>query len=301
MARPLDTTIRLGGGRRAWIVERPASTLDADALAALTADLQAVAAACVPDGPLDYGVLDPLSGALERSVVTLIRDADGRPIAFNALALVETDVASVLHLGLVMIDPAARSGGLSWALYGLTCFLLFARNGFRPITVSSVSQVPAVIGMVAQTFSGVYPDPSRTGRPSLKQRLTARALVRDHAHVFGVDHHARLDEATFVLADSYRGGSDALKKSFAAAQPHREAVFNEWAERHLDYERGDDAVQIGQIDMAAARSFLLRQVPRSRLLSVGLVAGFAAVERLVLPLAHWFDTRRAFGSLRPRA
>ena len=300
MARPLDTNIRLGNGARARIVERPGTVLDDAALASLVADIQAVARACIPDGSLDYGVLDGTSDALDRAIVTLIHDANGRPIAFNALALVETDIAPVVHLGLVMIDPKVRSGGLSWALYGLTCFLLFARAGFRPIVVSSVSQVPAVIGMVARTFSDVFPDPSLRRRPSLRQRLTARALVCDHAHVFGVDDRARFDETTFVLADAYRGGSDALKKSFAEAQPHREAVFNDWAERHLDYARGDDVVQIGAIDMAAARNFLLRQVPRSRLASVGLIAGFAGIERLVLPLAHWLDTRRAFGSLRPR-
>ena len=300
MGRLLHKSIRLGEGRRATILERPARLLDGDALARFTTDLRTVAGAAVPGGDLDYGVLDPASGALDRSVVTLIHDRDGRPVAFNALALIDLSDERVLHLGLVMIDPRVRSGGLSWALYGLTCFLLFAREGFRPITVTSVSQVPAVIGMVARTFSDVFPDPSREGRAGLRQRLVARALVRDHAHVFGVDGRARLDEDRFVLEDAYHGGSDALKKRFEDAQGHREQVFNDWARRELDYDRGDDAVQVGRIDAGAARTFLLRQVPRSSALSVLLVAGFAALERFVLPLVHWFDVRRPFGVLRPR-
>ena len=40
-----------------------------------------------------------------------------------------------------MVDPDARSRGFSWVLYGLTCVLLFVRNGLRPLYVSNVTQV----------------------------------------------------------------------------------------------------------------------------------------------------------------
>jgi hypothetical protein len=69
--------------------------------------------------------------------VTLVTLPDGTPIAFNALVIMtlETvpDPTPVLHLGLMMVDPDQQSSGLSWVLYGLTCFLLFVRNQFRPI------------------------------------------------------------------------------------------------------------------------------------------------------------------------
>ena len=99
----------------------------------------------------------------------------------------------------------------------------------------------------------MHPNPAAPRRAALWHRLAARALLRDDRPVFGVDEHAPFDETRFVIEDSYRGGSDALKKTFNEAQPHREAVFNAWAEEELDYRRGDDVVQVGRIDMAAAR------------------------------------------------
>ena len=65
--------------------------------------------------------------------VRLCRDIggdDGRPVAFNALSIMECELrgkpVEVLHLGLVMVDPGYRSQGLSSVLYGLTSFLIFA-------------------------------------------------------------------------------------------------------------------------------------------------------------------------------
>ena len=101
--RLLRTTIRIGGGRRAFVVERPALALDPARLERLVADLWTVARRAVPGGALGYGVLDPASGALQRSVVTLIRDRAGRPLAFNALALIDLG-----HGGRARPRPASR-------------------------------------------------------------------------------------------------------------------------------------------------------------------------------------------------
>ena len=302
----LDLALPLGRDRRTRVVERPGLWMRGAELDRLRADLHAVAARTLA-APLDYGVFR--AGApLDDVIVTLVREG-GRPIAFNALAPLDVALAPhrrerVLHLGLVMVDPSARSAGLSWVLYGLTCFLVFARGGFRPLHVSSVTQVPAVIGMVAETFGGVYPDPRREGRPSLTQRILARRLVATHAPAFGVGPQARFDEGRFVIENAYTGGSQGLKKRFEDAAPHRDERFNAYARATLDYERGDDVVQLGRIDLATARDYLSRQVPRRRV--AGLVtsalatAGFALAGRAVLPAAHWFDIAHAHGPLRRR-
>lgn len=49
-------------------------------------------------------------------------------------------------------------------LYGLTCSLLFVRNRFRPLWVSNVTQVPAVVGMVSDMLSDVWPKPAADRR-----------------------------------------------------------------------------------------------------------------------------------------
>lgn len=118
------------------IVERPGLWMEA-----VRADLRAVASHILPAGDLTYGIFSGDSSVFNQTIITLIyRREDDCHVAFNALSLMECELGQgaeqVLHLGLVMVDPNERHKGFSWILYGLTCFLLFLRNQFRPVWVS---------------------------------------------------------------------------------------------------------------------------------------------------------------------
>ena len=191
------------------------------------------------------------------------------------------------------------SRGLSWILYGLTCFLLFLRNGLRPINVSNVTQVPAVVGLVAETFSNVYPSPTLTTNADFQKLLLARAIMTDHRHVFGVGTEAEFDESAFIISNAYTGGSDHLKKTFAQAPKHRIDDYNRFCENTLDYDRGDDVLQLGQIDLAAAASYIRKAVPKGSVLSVAGLGILVALQRVFLPALHWLDSDTDYGCLRP--
>ncbi|MBI1685581.1 hypothetical protein [Caulobacter hibisci] len=302
-ARYIDTTLPAGKGLRSRIVERPALALDADALAALIADVRAVARTTLGENELEYGVFSGDRETLSRTVLTVVYDTrTGQPVAFNALALLAVSLGGrridVLHLGLVMTSPQVRGGGLSAVLYGLTCVLLFVRRQCRPLWISSVTQVPAVVGMVAETFSEVSPGQAGT-RASFQHRLLARQILRDWRHAFGVGLEAGFDEDRFVITDAYTGGSDNLKKTFDQAPKHRDGRYNALCEAELDYGRGDDLLQIGKIDMRAAARYLAKVAPPDSV--TGLVASLALVlaQTAILPLVHWMDDTQAWGSLRP--
>jgi hypothetical protein len=294
----------LGKGLRLRIVERPGVSLPAESLAELLADLRTVARSVLPDGQLGYGVLSGDAERLERAVVTLIYDSrTGAPLAFNALSIMALSLAGrpveVLHLGLVMVHPTLRGRGLSDMLYGLTCVLLFLRRQFRPVRLSNVTQVPAVFGMVAETFDKVFPTPDRPTDPRFEHRTLARQIMSDHRHVFGVGPDAVFDERRSVILNAYTGGSDDLKKTFADAPKHRHDTYNLMCERELDYGRGDDFLQIGQIDMEAARRYLSRVVkPQSAPWLAGRLVLFA-IQSAVMPLLHWFADDQPWGVLRP--
>jgi hypothetical protein len=118
--------------------------------------------------------------------------------------------------------------------------------------------------------------------------------------VFGVGDEAGFDETRFVISNAYTGGSDSLKKSFTAAPKHRDDVYNAFCARELDYARGDDVLQIGRIDLAGARRYVMREVPSGSLPALLAASAVLALQRLVLPLLHWLDDSRQFGILRPR-
>jgi len=287
------------------IIERPGLSLPQHQLDELVSQLRSVAAKTLPVGALTYGIFSGERTRLARAIVTLIADeATGEPIAFHALSTMNIELdgepVEVTHLGLVMIDPQAQGKGLSWVLYGLTTLVLFARDGLRPRWISNVTQVPAVVGMVSETFSHVFPSPRDGAHQSFSHLQLARGIMRDHRTVFGVGHEAGFDETRFVITNAYTGGSDALKKSFDAAPKHRDELFNAFCANALDYDRGDDILQIGRVDLAGARRYLLREVPTGSLPALLATSAVLALQQLVLPLAHWFDDTKPFGTLRPR-
>ena len=300
--RYMDVTIRSGPEYIARIIERPGLWMEADSLAELSHQLRLVAARTLDAGGLTYGVFSGDKSRMEDVIITLVSRRDGTPAAFNALAVMTLDTApnptEVLHLGLVMVDPDERSKNLSWVLYGLTCFLIFLRRQFRPIWVSNVTQVPAVVGMVSQMFSDVWPSP-RQGRRTLNHVLLARRIMATQRHVFGVGPEARFDEERFVIKDAYTGGSDDLKKTWDDAPKHRDASYNDFCARSLNYARGDDVLQLGQMDLAAMRTYLSREVPKSAVVGLILTGGLVTLRRIVLPAVHWLDSTKDWSVLRP--
>lgn len=306
LAQPtIDLSLRTHPGHVTRIVESPGVSLPQHELDQLIARLRTVAAKTLPADELTYGIFSGDRERLSRAIVTLIsEEGTGRPIAFNALSVMPVELdgmtIDVTHLGLVMVDPEARGQGLSWVLYGLTTLVLFLRDGLRPRWISNVTQVPSVVGMVSETFSDVYPSPRPGARQSFAHLQLARGIMRQHRSVFGVSGDAGFDESRFVITDAYTGGSDALKKTFAEAPKHRDAQYGDFCARELDYERGDDFLQVGRIDLAAARAYLFEQVPHRSLPGLLVASSILGLQRLVLPVVYWLDDDRTFGTLRPR-
>jgi len=295
----MDVTLHHDAGVTVRIMERPRQWMSLTEQAALRKDLVAIAARAAPTSPLNYGVFT--DGGFDDTVITLVTNADGAPVAFNALALMQVQTTpyptEVLHLGLVMIDPDMRSQNLSWVLYGLTCFLVFLRRQMRPVWISNVTQVPAVAGMVDQMFSGVWPSPHATHKTIAHTQL-ARHIMQDHRHVFGVGATAGFDATRGVITDAYTGGSDGLKKTFQQTRQHRDDFINNYCAQTLDYARGDDLLQLGHMDMAAMRIYLTRVVPRSALMGLVVAGVIAALQRLLLPVVHWLDATKPWSILR---
>lgn len=286
------------------ISERSAVHLPPAEVETLIEACQAIARSCLNGETLDYGLFSPDGKAWSRTVVTLVRRrTDGKPIAFNAMPLLPVVRAGqqehVLHLGLVMVDPNERGEGLSWILYGLTCFVLFIRGGMRPLWISSVTQVPAVVGMVAETFANVYPAQHGT-KQTFDHRHMAHQIMAHEREAFGVGEEAGFDPETQVISNAYTGGSNNLKKTYAIAAKHRNERYNAFCAQALNYERGDDILQIGRIDLTTARRYLMRAVPRWALPGLLAQSLFVACNAVIAPTLQWLNSSKQFGLLRPR-
>jgi hypothetical protein len=284
------------------IVERPGQWMEPAKLDALIGDCRNIVGSCLNGQQLDYGLFDPSGVAWKRSVITLVRKrATGQAVAFNAMPLLDVVRAGrdehVLHLGLVMVDPAERSGGLSWILYGLTCFALFLRGGMAPLWITSVTQVPAVVGMVAELFDNVYPAQNGT-QQSFAHRYIAHQIMSNERAAFGVGEDAGFDTDRQIITNAYTGGSDNLKKTFEIAAKHRDEHYNQFCQNQLDYQRGDDVLQIGMIDMASGKRYLLKSVPRAAIAQLSVQAAIILAGSIIAPLLRWLDASKPMGRLR---
>ncbi|MFM9863622.1 MAG: hypothetical protein ACKVRO_08445, partial [Micropepsaceae bacterium] len=178
------------------------------------------------------------------------------------------------------------------------CFALFLRGGLRPLWISSVTQVPAVVGMVAETFDNVYPGQDGTAQ-SFVHRHIAHQIMQHERAAFGVGGDAGFDASRQVITNAYTGGSDNLKKSFEVAAKHRDERYNKFCAGALDYNRGDDVLQIGCVDLTTARRYLMRMVPRSALPQLLVQGAVLSVQSVAAPLIRWLDTSRPLQHLRP--
>jgi hypothetical protein len=302
--RYLDLEITVARNLRARVVERPGLWMPADDLHDIVEEMRTVAASTLDGSSLDYGVLTGNIDRLDHSILTVLYEGESnRPVAFNALALIPLNVGGkpvdVLHTGLVMVDPNFRSQRLSWVLYGLSVMLTFFHGQLRPLWISSVTQVPTVFGMVSESFDDVFPSGSSDARRSYSHLTVARQIMADHRHVFGVADEAGFDAERFVITNAYTGGSDNLKKTFGDAPKHRTALYNDVCGAELDYDRGDDFLQIGQFRLPTARRYLLRSVPRRSLGAILYPALFLLAGSVLLPMLHWFSSSTQFRDLRP--
>jgi hypothetical protein len=205
----------------------------------------------------------------------------------------------VLHLGLLMIDPAYRQQGLTGALYGITCFLICARRQMRPFWITSVTQLPMIFGIVGRFAVDVYPTWVPGGRRSFTHLQIARQLVTRHRAVFGAGPEAEFDEKAFILRNGYTGGAENLRKSFDEVPKFMHEIVNTICRDSLDYERGDDFVQVGKFTIGVAQHYIMRARDVVSPLFLVSQAAMLFLESYIAPVLQWFTPDAAMGGLRP--
>ncbi len=287
----LNLSFDLDGEFVCRIVECPGRWLNAAELHGLLGQLRSVSAGTEAGEQLTYGVFSDDPRALDNRVITMIYDREsGRVAGFTALCILDLESGRrVVHLGLAMVHPAFRGRGLTRSLYMIPWLLMVLRNRGHAMWVSNVTQVPAMFGMVGEACEDVYPTPAAKTGPGPAHRAVAEAIMRNHCGAFGVGMDAGFDRDRFVITNAYTGGSDGLKKAYAATTKHRNQRYNDMCLRELDYERGDDFLQIGRCSARSLLRYLLRPLtPTGNALRLR-----AAVARAVLRLTRTSRLRKA--------
>lgn len=298
-----------GRGETVHILEKPEYLLDEIEQKSLREEIYALSLKCTPNNQaLDYGIFnDPNhNNILNQCILTLIRDNNSNKlIAFNCLPLLDLTLKNkpiyFVHLGLVMIDPDYRSKGLLYILYGLTVVIMFCRKRLTPIWVSNVTQVPAVVGSFSENFNNVFPNALNNSRRSFDHLSLVRQIMLNHRHVFGVGNDAEFDEKMFIIKNAYTGGSDNLLKTWNQVTKYRNDTVNDFCQKHLNYDRGDDFIQIGKMDFFALQKYIIRMIPAKSLILILNNIFIVFLQSILLPVYHWFKADTSTIYLKSRA
>ena len=157
----IDLTLRTHAGLATRIVESPGRSLSEAELEALVSQLRVVAGKTLPAGSLTYGIFSGEPG----TAVARGRDADlrgGDRTSDRIQRTVGDGGRTRRRADEVRIWPGhgrSRCAGAGVVLGAVRPDHAGAvqRDGLRPKWISNVTQVPAVCGMVAETFSDVFP------------------------------------------------------------------------------------------------------------------------------------------------
>lgn len=266
--RAFHCRIPLANGYDLALWERPGELLSDLELVGLVDDLRAVAARSSGEASLTlYGpLLYDREEQTQRLVAVVYRRSDGRPLAFNAQRYFEIDVNGrrerIVHLGLVCVDPRARGRRVCHWMYYLSNIVLLVHNRFRRYWISNVTQVPSVVGQVSQHYDRVFPSPDPDARQTPFHRAAARQLFESERAAFGVGDDATYDPGRQIIRNAYTGGSDHLKKAYRDAPKARDARVNHFCRYSLDYEQGDDFLQIASWGIRTTLGHVLRLDPK---------------------------------------
>jgi len=223
------------------------------------ADLQSVGAACFTSIP-NYQCLSGRRTDLADIVITVARREDGTIGGFSSSLLLDVPGLRkpVLHLGLTCVNPQDRGQRLTHRLTVSLVMKYLARHRPRgKVWVSSVACVLSSIGSVALNFDDVYPSPySSIDKPTkthLKIADTVSARYRDRIFI---RNDATLDRNAFVFRGSVRG-TVFQKEGDDSRYLHRDDQINDWYSAMLNFDDGDEVIQIGHYSLRSFTRYLL--------------------------------------------
>ena len=84
----------------------------------------------------------------------------------------------ILHLGLMYTDPDVRGKNLSYLLNVFPNVVVLIKSGFRDIWISNVTQVPAALGMVDESYKDTFPNKSKKPQSFYHKKLSSLVFMQ---------------------------------------------------------------------------------------------------------------------------
>ena len=243
------------------IYDRPGKYLNQNELESLHEEILSVAHECLDEIP-HYQCLTGLRSEYERLIIAVGRSKNGKILGFCSTYILDgQEMGNILHLGLTCVLPLARRMGLTHKLTGKVVMTYLTRYSlFKKAWISNVACVLSSLGNVALHFEDVYPSPFML-RPTEEQVQVARLINENFRWELYINKEATFNEEKFVFERSVIGTmfekSESDKKYY-----HRDMGLTQFYLNRIDFENGDEVLQIGQVSLLTFPKYLLKSFKR---------------------------------------
>ena len=242
------------------VLYKPGRYLPGKKLSSLAGHLRECAGTCFEEVP-DYQVMRGTREELVDKIIAVAWDREKKRVeGFCSTVLLPVEgVGDVLHLGLTCVRPEARSRGLTHLLASraVSAHLVRTKPIMGKLWISNCAAVLSSLVNVAIFFEHVYPSPFTRSEASGTHRRIAKAIDRYYRDSMYIDREAVFDEDNFVFRRSVKD-TVFQKNENDARFHHRNVVLNEYYKKLLNFEEGDEALQIGYASTFTAVKHVLR-------------------------------------------
>lgn len=206
------------------------------------------------EGPkLNYGILSPtaafdfITDFYNRSIICVIYK-NRHPVGFFYNYYVDENFKPypIIHSGLVVIN---KNDGLSLIAYSYMLFyqIMWLKKGVHFLT--NISHIPSIVGYFSDGPSKVWPHYSKKSRAPRYYKEVFNKLINQYVYNFFPDSKdIKVDRRRFVLEGYAEKEEMSFEKDIRKLAPYKKMNVNYFCQYWLNYDRGDDLVQVGLLD-----------------------------------------------------
>ena len=249
--------------KQPWIevYYKPGLSMNEAELDDFTGKIKKTAQFCFTSLP-DYQVMRGTREELSDKVIAVAwSDSDRSQVdGFCSSVLLPVErIGEVLHLGLTCVRPEARSRGLTHVLThkAVASQLLRTSPLIGKLWISNCAAVLSSLVNVAVYFENVYPSPFHRSRKTNEHVMISDAINRYHRDKMYINREAEFDPDDFIFRGSVNG-TVFQKDSSDCTYHHRNKILNRYYQHLMDFNRGDEILQIGYASTFAAIRHMLR-------------------------------------------
>lgn len=209
-----------------------------------------------PDGTPEGASLDNKVIAVARERTHFPSKGPGKMLGFNSAVLLPILglPSPVLHLGLTCIIPSARSYGLTKSFTTRIITLTFLRlttAHSQKLWITSLACVVSSLGNVAREFDNVWPSPAHPNGPPSEMHAHIAAYIAQSPNLrkeLYIPSGCIYDADKSVFQGSVKGTVFSKERNDERYH-HRSGEMNKFYDSRIDWERGDEVLEIWNISL----------------------------------------------------